>query len=249
MSPLAWSLLTTALISAMSLSGLPLVYLSLRRRQALVGVLVALAAGALLGGALLHMLPEASEGIGALGAGWMALLGFSLFFFTERALRWSHCHKQGCEVHPVAYLNLLGDGVHNFFDGIVIAAAFLAGVGPGLIVGFLVLAHEIPQEIGDLAVLVHAGLRLRAAALLNLSTAVLAVGGTLIGYFALEEALSAIPYVFAISAGGFLYIAASDLIPELHLEKSQVRAWGAFFTFLAGLLLMGGVRWLAERLS
>jgi len=247
MNPLVWSLLATALISAMSLSGLPLVYLSLRRRQALVGVLMALAAGALLGSALLHMLPEASEGIGALGAGWMTLLGFSLFFFIERALRWSHCHKQGCEVHTVAYLNLLGDGVHNLFDGVVIAAAFLAGLGPGLIVSFLVLAHEIPQEIGDLGVLVHAGVRLGAAALLNLSTAALAVGGTLIGYFALEEALSAIPYVFAISAGGFLYIAASDLIPELHLEKSQGRAWGAFFTFLVGLLLMGGVRWLAEQ--
>jgi len=249
MSSLAWSLLATVLISVMSLSGLPLVYLGLRRRQALVGILVALAAGALMGGALLHMLPEASEGIGALGAGWMTLLGFSLFFFTERALRWSHCHKHGCEVHPVAYLNLLGDGVHNFFDGVIIAAAFLAGLGPGLIVSFLVLAHEIPQEIGDLGVLVHAGLRLRAAALLNLSTAMLAVGGALIGYYALEEALSAIPYVFAISAGGFLYIAASDLIPELHLEKSQSRAWGAFCTFLVGLLLMGGVKWLAGKLG
>ena len=249
MTPLLWSLLATVLISAMSLSGLPLIYLSVHRRQALVGVLVALAAGALRGGALLHMLPEASEGIGPLRAGWMMLLGFSLFFFIERALRWSHCHKHGCEVHPVAYLNLLGDGVHNLFDGAIIAAAFLTGIGPGLIVSFLVLAHEIPEEIGDLGVLVHAGLRLGTAALLNLSTAVLAVGGTLIGYFALEETLSAIPYVFAISAGGFLYIAASDLIPELHLEKSQGRAWGAFFTFLVGLLLMGGVRWLAERLS
>jgi len=249
MSPLTCSLLATALISVMSLSGLPLVYIGLRQREALIGILVALAAGALMGGALLHMLPEASEGIGALGAGWMTLIGFSLFFFTERALRWSHCHKHGCEVHPVAYLNLLGDGVHNLFDGVVIAAAFLTGPGPGLMVSFLVLAHEIPQEIGDLGVLVHAGLSLRTAALLNLSTAVLAVGGTLIGYHALEQALSAIPYVYAISAGGFLYIAASDLIPELHLEKSQGRAWGAFCTFLVGLLLMGGVKWLAGKLG
>lgn len=249
MHPLAWSLLATTLISVMSLSGLPFIYLGIRRRQAVVGFLVALAAGALLGGALLHMLPEASDTIGSLRAGWMMLIGFSFFFLTERALRWSHCHREGCEVHPVAYLNLVGDGVHNLFDGVIIAAAFLTGPGPGLVVSFLVLAHEIPQEIGDLGVLVHAGLNLRVAALLNLSTAILAVAGTVIGYFALEEALPVIPYVFAVSAGGFLYIAASDLIPELHLEKSQSRAWGAFLTFLAGLLLMGGVRWFAERVS
>ena len=249
MGPLAWSLLATGLISAASLSGVPLIYLGLRGRQVLIGFLVALAAGALLGGALLHLLPEASAGIGAERAGEMVLLGFSLFFLTERALRWSHCHREGCDIHPVAYLNLLGDAVHNLFDGVIIAAAFLTGVGPGLIVSFLVLAHEIPQEMGDLGVLVHAGLRLGPAALLNLATAVVAIAGTLLGYFALEQATRAIPYVLGLSAGGFLYIAASDLIPELHLERSQVRAWGAFATFLAGLALMAGVRYLAARLG
>jgi zinc and cadmium transporter len=246
---LALALVATTVISATSLSGLPIISFGMRRRQALVGVLVALAAGALLGGSLLHMLPEASDQIGASPAGWMVLLGFSSFFLAERALRWSHCHKVGCDIHPVAYLNLVGDAVHNFFDGVVIAAAFLTGVGPGVIVSFLVLAHEVPQEIGDLAVLVHAGLSVRAAALLNLSTALLAVTGALIGYYALEGALPAIPYVYALSAGGFLYIAASDLIPELHLEKSQRRAWGAFGVFLVGLLLMGGVKWLAAKLG
>lgn len=175
MSPLTWRLLATALISVTSLSGLSIIYFGVRGRQALVGALVALAAGPLL------------------------------------------------------------------------AAAFLAGPGP--IVSFVVLPHEVPQEIGDLAVLVHAGLGVRVAALLNLSTALLAVVGAVIGYYALEEALSAIPYVYALSAGGFVYIAASDLIPGLHLGKGQRRACGAFGMFLPGLLLMGGVRWLAEELG
>lgn len=249
MSPLAWSLVATTAISAMALSGVPLVYYGLRSRQALIGILVALAAGALMGGALLHMLPEASVGIGISLAGWMTLLGFCLFFLVERTLSWNHCHKLRCDVHPVAYLNLLGDAAHNPFDGVVIAAAFLTGVGSGLIVSFLVLAHELPQEIGDLAVLVHAGMTLRLAVALNLATALLAVAGAIAGYYALEAALSAIPYVYGLAAGGFLYIAASDLIPELHLEKNQGRAWAAFLVFLAGLLLMGTVKWLAGQIA
>jgi zinc and cadmium transporter len=221
----------------------------MRKREGLIGALVALAAGALMGGAFLHMLPETTAEIGSETTAWMALCGFSSFFFLERTLRWSHCHKEACPVHPVAYLNLVGDGVHNLFDGVIIATSFLAGTEVGLVVSFLVLAHEIPQEIGDLGVLFHAGLRLRVAALVNLLTSMLAVVGTLLGYYAISRVSPAIPYVIAFAAGGFLYIAASDLIPELHLEQRQSRAWTAFLIFLVGILLMSGVKVLAERLT
>lgn len=249
MNALLWSLAATVIISGMSLCGLPLIYFCTRRSRSLIGVLVALAAGTLMGGALLHMLPESTEKLGGELTGWMALIGFSLFFVLERALRWSHCHKEVCDVHPVAYLNLLGEAAHNFFDGVIIAASFLVDVRAGLIVSFLVLAHEIPQEMGDLGVLVNAGLRLSVAAALNLVTALLAVAGAVVGYYALEDALRAVPYIIAISAGGFLYIAASDLIPQLHLEPSQARAWAALIVFLLGVLLMGGVRWVTQQFA
>jgi len=252
-SALTWSILATVVVSLASLSGLPLIYLGLKRISGFTSFLVAFAAGALMGGAFLHLLPEAAEEIEVLPVAWCILIGLVAFFILERLLRWRHCHEETCQVHPVGYLNLVGDCLHNFLDGVIIAAAFLKGPHLGLAVTVGILAHEVPQEIGDLGVLMHSGMKLSRAVVLNLFVALTAVLGTVVGFLALHgsEANShhshgLIPYVLAISAGGFLYISACDLIPELHKERRQGRAWLALALFLLGIALMEAVKHLGH---
>ena len=239
---LTWSLIATLLVSVASLSGLPLVYLGLKRISGFTSFLVAFAAGALMGGAFLHLLPEAVEEIAVLSVSWCILIGLVVFFILERLLRWRHCHEETCEIHPVGYLNLVGDCMHNFLDGVIIAAAFLQDTHLGVAVTVVILAHEVPQEIGDLGVLMHAGMKLSRAVVLNLLVALTAILGTVVGHFAFDSFEGFIPYVLAISAGGFLYISACDLIPELHKEKRQGRAWLALVLFLLGIGLMEVVK-------
>ena len=246
MHPLAWPLLATLVVSLASLSGLPLIYLGLRRISGFTSFLVAFAAGALMGGAFLHLLPEAAEKIEVLAVSWCILIGLVVFFVLERLLRWRHCHEETCEVHPVGYLNLIGDCMHNFLDGVIIAAAFLESTHLGVAVTVVILAHEVPQEIGDLGVLMHSGLTLTRAVVLNLFVALTAILGTVAGYYALESFRDYIPYVLAISAGGFLYISACDLIPELHKERRQGRAWMALVLFILGIGLMEAVKHLGH---
>ena len=246
MQPLVWSLLATLVVSVASLSGLPLVYLGIRRISGFTAFLVAFSAGALMGGAFLHLLPEASETIGVLNSSWCLLVGVVIFFILERLLRWRHCHEEICEVHPVGYLNLIGDSLHNFLDGVIIAAAFLHSTHLGLTTTLVILAHEVPQEIGDLGVLMHSGLSLPRAVILNLFVALTAVLGTVVGYYALDALQMCKPYVLAISAGGFLYISACDLIPELHKERRQGRAWLALLLFILGIGLMEAVKHLGH---
>ncbi len=246
MHPVAWSILATLVVSLASLSGLPLIYLGLKRIAGFTSFLVAFAAGALMGGAFLHLLPEASEKIEVLAVSWCILIGVVAFFILERLLRWRHCHEETCEVHPVGYLNLIGDCLHNFMDGAIIAAAFLQSTHLGMAVTVVILAHEVPQEIGDLGVLMHSGLTLPRAVILNLLVALTAILGTVVGYYALAELQKYIPYVLAISAGGFLYISACDLIPELHKERRQARAWLALLLFILGIGLMEAVKHLGH---
>ena len=242
MHPLAWGLLATLVVSLASLSGLPLVYLGIKRISGFTAFLVAFAAGALMGGAFLHLLPKASEKITVLTSSWCLLTGVVVFFILERLLRWRHCHEEVCEVHPVGYLNLIGDALHNFMDGVIIAAAFLHSTHLGSATTLVILAHEVPQEIGDLGVLIHSGLTLPRAVVLNLLVALAAILGTVAGYCALAYVRAIIPYVLAVSAGGFLYISACDLIPELHKEKRQGRAWLALLLFILGIGLMEAVK-------
>ena len=246
MHPLAGSLIATLVVSLASLSGLPLIYLGLKRIAGFTSFLVAFAAGALMGGAFLHLLPEAAEKIDVLPVSWCILIGLVVFFVLERLLRWRHCHEETCDVHPVGYLNLIGDCMHNLLDGAIIAAAFLQDTHLGLAVTVVILAHEVPQEIGDLGVLMHSGLTLPRAVILNLFVALTAILGTVVGYFFLASVEKLIPYVLAVSAGGFLYISACDLIPELHKERRQGRAWLALVLFILGIGLMEAVKHLGH---
>jgi zinc and cadmium transporter len=199
--------------------------------------LIGLAAGTLIGGALLHLLPEALENSTADDVFLIAIVGFVTFFILEKIL-WRHCHERTCEIHTFAYLNLVGDGIHNFLDGLIIAGSFLFSVELGLITTLAVAVHEIPQEIGDFGVLVYGGIKRKKALFYNFITALAAVIGGIIGYFVLPYMGDMMNYILPFAAGGFLYIAASDLVPELHKQSDERKSISAFFFFIIGIALM-----------
>ena len=199
--------------------------------------LVGFAAGALIGGAFLHLLPETVERSTSIGIFLMLSLGFFLFFLLEKLI-WRHCHKGTCEIHPFAYVNLVGDCVHNFIDGVVIAASFLTSVELGIATSLSVAFHEVPQEIGDFGVLVYGGLTKSKALILNFITALTAVVGGIMGYYLSSCMEGAIVYILPFTAGGFIYIAASDLVPELHREENLRRSLSSSALFLSGFVFM-----------
>ncbi len=199
--------------------------------------LVGFAAGALIGGAFLHLLPETVEKSTDISVFLALSFGFFLFFLLEKLI-WRHCHTGACEIHPFAYVNLIGDAVHNFIDGLVIAASFLSGVELGIATSLAVAFHEVPQEIGDFGVLVYGGLKKARALGLNFLTALTAVIGGVVGYYLSSSVEGAIVYILPFTAGGFIYIAASDLVPELHKERSLRRSSASFAFFLLGYSFM-----------
>lgn len=198
-------------------------------RQRAMPLLIAFATGALLGAALLGLLPEAVElaGPGAQGGIGIALLcGIGLFFMLEKLVLWRHCHEDHCDTHDVphddhahrssAALVIMGDTVHNLLDGVLIASAFLIDAHLGVMTGIAVLAHEVPSEVGNFAVLLHGGLSRLQAFGWNLFSGFGAVAGGVIGYFALSALQPLLPYALAVSAACLLYVAVADLIPGLH---------------------------------
>lgn len=162
----------------------------------------------------------------------------------EKYLYWRHCHDEICEIHPFTYLNLIGDGFHNFLDGLVIAASFLVSIKLGLVTTAAVILHEIPQELGDFGVLVYGGFTKTKALLFNLLSALTAVVGAVAGFFISSTTANFSNFILPLTAGGFIYIASSDLIPELHKERDTKKSISAFLFFILGILLM----WLAKKL-
>lgn len=243
MSELLWILLATFIVSLISFIGAATLVLSEKLLKKILLALVGFAAGALIGGAFLHLLPES---IGKSAAGdlhniFLAVIsGFVVFFVLEKLL-WRHCHERACPIHVFAYLNLFGDGVHNFIDGLVMAASFVVSIPLGLVTTLAIAAHEIPQEIGDFGVLIYGGFKPRKALLLNFVTALTAVAGGVTGYYLSSYIGGAIMFLLPFAAGGFLYIAASDLIPELHKETNTLKTVISFASFLAGIVLMWGI--------
>ncbi len=227
MSTLALILFFTAACGALS-ALVAAIFLALpaARRNALVPHLVSFATGALLGAALLALLPHALEsGAGTHGIGIALAAGIIAFFVLEKLVLWRHCHVDACEAHgpqehhrarASATLILWGDAFHNTLDGVLIAAAFLTDTHLGIVTTIAVFAHEIPQEVGDLAILLNGGMSRARALLLNIAVSLTSVAGALVAWFLLEEALEALPYALAIAAASFLYVAVADLIPGLH---------------------------------
>mgnify|MGYP005833659015 CR=1 FL=1 len=237
MSPLFHTLLAVTLISLLSLAAVVTLAMQQATLSRVMTALIAFAAGTMLGAAFLHLIPESLE---SLGNGHVYVLaGIVAFFLIERAIHWHHCTENHC-IAPYGYLNLLGDAAHNFVDGVIVAAAFLTSPGVGLIAAVAIAMHELPQELGDFAVLVHSGFTPRRAIWLNFLTACTAILGGLTGYLALAAIEGLVPYVLAVSAGGLVYVAVADLMPELHKERKASRIVAHTLSLFLGIgLIMG----------
>ena len=208
-------------------------------RGHLVPCLISYATGTLLGAAFLGMIPAALEQAPTREILATVLAGMVLFFVLEKLVLWRHCHDSDCKVHgQAAPLILVGDAFHNFVDGVVIAAAFLTSIPLGVATAFAVIAHEIPQEVGDFAVLLHSGFNRGRAFLYNILTSLTTVIGGVLAYFTLQQMQAALPYVLAIAASSFIYIAVADLIPTLHRRVEGSATFQQVALIAAGILLI-----------
>ena len=242
-------------ISLVSLAGVLTLAVKRNLLDSLVFFLISLAAGALLGDIFFHLLPEMIEETGSLSIvdSQLILGGFFLFFILEKFLIWHHHHHvetpedhqkdQHGHTCTIGFMNLLGDAFHNFLDGMLIAGSFLVDPVLGYGTAFAVLLHELPQEIGDFGVLIHSGFSVKKALLFNFLTSLSAFAGALLvlSFGTAAESLSFLLIPFTI--GAFLYIAASDLIPELRKESSTSKTFGQIFALLLGLFLMYALLW------
>lgn len=222
---IAWAILSTVLISLASLVGIFATLAKKSWRQRIVRSLVSFSVGALLGDAFVHLIPEALEKIGSSvqTAIWI-LTGFLSFFLLERLVRWQHCHDAECLEHRKTVLstvNLVGDGLHNLVDGIMIGLSYMVSPTLGLASSLAILFHEVPQEIGDFGVLLYSGLSVKKALFLNLASASLAILGTLGALLFFGPESSLVWPMLALAAGGFIYIGATDLVPELHQHQKN----------------------------
>jgi zinc and cadmium transporter len=236
---------SVALVSAVPLAGIVALAQGERRLEGLLRRLVSFAVGAMLGGAFLHLLPEALERSGSARAPWLlVLVGFVAFFVIEKFF-WLHEHRLGPRARrrsPLATLSILGDGVHNFVDGMAIAAAYLADPRLGVTTTVAVLLHEVPQELGDFAVLVYAGVPARRAVWLNLGAGATALLGAAAVLILGTRVAGLTDALLAIAAGSFVYIAAADLVPALHEERSPRAACWQIALVLTGIGIMVAAR-------
>ena len=202
--------------------------------------MVSFAAGSLLGAAFLDLLPEALE-LNSDTVPLLVLLGIISFFVLEKFLYWHHHHTEQKEVHAFTYLNVVGDGIHNFFDGTLIAISFMSNMPLGIATTIAIIAHEIPQEIGDFAILIYGGFTKVKATLYNFLTALTAVLGALAAYFYSSLVENSAVYFIAFAAGGFIYIASTDLIPEIHKEKDLKKSLVQLVLLGLGVILIWAV--------
>jgi zinc and cadmium transporter len=237
MSTLAWITVGGIVMSALALTGSLTLLLPERLFDRAVPPLVALAAGTLIGGSLLHMLPEAVTAIGnELSVYTWLVAGFVAFFVLEQFLHWHHCHRPVPQHGPVGYMILVADGVHNLIGGLAVGGAFLVDIRVGLVTWGVAAVHEIPQELGDFGILVHAGWSRARALLFNLLSALTFLVGGLAAY-ALSD-VTDVSWLLPFAAGNFLYIAAADLIPELTEHPEGRRKIVLTLTFTAGLAVL-----------
>ncbi len=252
MSTLLWIIGATLLISLISFIGV--FTLSFRKvflKKALL-VLVAFAAGSLIGVSLFDLIPEAIE-LGGVSGSLYVVIGIVVFFVVERFVGWHHSHheedidpKSSKEHHhdhkkPFVYTTLASEAVHNFIDGTLIAASFLTSIPLGIATTIAVAMHEIPQEVGDFAVLIHGGLKVSKALLYNFIVAITAIVGGVLTFFLSSVVENMTPALLGVAGGGFLYLALVDLLPEIHKEKSWKKSVVQFVFLIAGIIIIYGL--------
>jgi zinc and cadmium transporter len=244
---LAWAIGLTLLGS---LGGIlvasALLSLNDRIRPKVVPWLISYAVGTLLGVALLVLLPEALSHLSARTVLGSLLAGIMLFFVLEKLVLWRHCHTHDCEVHGIAApMVIIGDAFHNFLDGVVIGTAVRTSVPLGVSTALAVATHEIPQEVGDLAILLHAGYTRRKALLLNLVSGGSALLGAVLAVLALDWVPQLSQYILSVAAASFLYIAMADLIPDLHRGRIDATTFRQLGLAIAGIGTVVGLNALA----
>jgi len=234
---LLWVIVFSALGSIGAIGGAALMLLFPEGiRKIAVPYLISYAAGTLLGAAFLGMIPAGLAQAPARTVTATVLAGIVLFFLLEKIVLWRHCHEAECEVHGRAGpLILVGDAFHNFVDGIVIAAAFLTSVPLGIAAAIAVIAHEVPQEVGDFAILLDNGYTRTRALVLNTLSASATLPGAVLAYFFLAATREAVPYILSLSAASFIYIATADLIPSLHRQVTLGASLRQLVLLLVGI--------------
>jgi len=230
------------IVSLISLAGVFFLALKQEKLRELQLVLVGFATGGLLGGAFFHLLPESFDTFqdSSIASLWI-VIGFMLFFVLERFLHWHHNHTSGITDHhikPFGILNLIADMFHNFLDGLLIAASYSYSFEIGLATTLTVLMHELPQEIGDFGVLIHAGFSKRRALIFNFLSACTAFFGAAVVLLFTRSSIGLTKLILPFAAGGFIYLAAADLIPELHSEKTIRRSIFQLIALVSGMALL-----------
>jgi zinc and cadmium transporter len=235
-----YPIISVTLISVLSLVGVIVLFIGGELEKNKLMDLVAFSVGGLLGGAFLHLIPEAYETFPKSNVSYFILLGIFSSYLLEMVIGWRHCHIPTSKEHPhtFAYMNLVGDAVHNFIDGLIISGAYLNSVPLGVSTTVAVIMHEIPQELGDFGVLLYAGFSPRNALLFNLVSALTAVLGAVFALYlgVYVKCLTEILLPFA--AGNFIYIAGSDLVPELKDQKDFLKGLKQLGLMVLGALLM-----------
>lgn len=235
---LAKTIIINFIISLISLIGVVVLPWREKKLRSRLLFLVALSAGVLMGAAFFHLLPEAMIQIADSQAYLILFVGFGVFYIIERLLHWHHCHLGKIHRHTFGTMNLFGDGIHNFIDGVIITAGLLAGSEVGWITFLGVAIHELPQEISDFGVLIYSGYGRLQALVYNFLIGLAAVLGGVLSFYLFNQANWLVTWLLPFAAGGFIYIAASDLMPELHKETSLKKSLGHFIVFAIGIGLM-----------
>ncbi|MHA2281347.1 MAG: ZIP family metal transporter [Promethearchaeota archaeon] len=243
MEEIIWIILFSILgsVGAITAAG-ALVFIGEKYQKILVPILISFATGVLLAAALLGLIPEAVERLGGEAHLIMPFVlgGILVFFFMEKIIIWRNCRNKECEVHSHASgpIILIGDSLHNLTDGIVIAAAFLTDITLGIGAGLTILVHELAHETGDFGILLHSGYTKKKAFIYNIISSSTTIPAAIIGYFIIGTLTSVVPFILAISASSFIYIALSDLTPDLHQHTDLKYSIRQLLMIIAGILLI-----------
>ena len=235
-------IIASLVVSFVSFVGVLTLAMRDRTLHSLLFLFVSLAAGTLLAVAFFHLIPEGIERVGTEQTMQFAVAGIVMFFVIEKFLQWHHHHKHHHEgekgEHPLTYLSLIGDGVHNFIDGTVIAVSFITDPAVGVVSTLAIIAHEIPQEIGDFSLLIYGGFTKKKALLFNFLSAITALVGAMLTFYFYSSVPNLTALLLPLAAGNFIYIACVDLVPEIHKERELKKSVMQFAAFLLGMFLI-----------